>query len=313
MPGIALIAFGGNALVREDQAGTQQQQMENAAAMARVLAPLVRRGHQLVLVHGNGPQVGQILIQAEEAVTKVPPMSLDVCVSQSEGSIGYLLECALRNEFRRQEITQEVACILTLVLVDPDDPAFRDPTKPIGPFYTRYRAEELQERHAWRMVEDSGRGWRKVVASPRPLGILSLPLIRSAVDRGHLVIAAGGGGIPVCRDGEGALRGIEAVIDKDYTAGLLARDLAADRFLILTRVDRVAIDYGTPRQKEIDRLSCAEAEALLREGQFPPGSMGPKVRAGVEFSRATGRESIITSVARLPEAITGAAGTRITP
>lgn len=311
--GLALIAFGGNALVREDQAGTQEQQMVNAVETARALAPLVRQGHQLVLVHGNGPQVGQILIQVEEAVTKVPPLSLDVCVSQSVGSIGYLLECALRNEFHRNGITTEVACIMTLVQVDPKDPAFSNPTKPIGPFYTRYRAEELEQLHGWHMVEDSGRGYRKVVPSPRPVSIPSLNLVRAAVEKGYLVIAGGGGGIPVYRDDRGVLHGVEAVIDKDYTACYLARDLGADLFIILTRVDRVAVDFGTPDQRDLDRIGCEEAERLLAAGQFPPGSMGPKIESAIQFSRATGKESIITSAARLAEAIAGTTGTRIVP
>jgi carbamate kinase len=309
--GLALIAFGGNALVREDQAGTQEQQMVNAAETARSLAPLVRQGHQLVLVHGNGPQVGQILIQVEEAVTKVPPLTLDVCVSQSKGSIGYLLESALRNEFHRAGITTEVACIMTLVQVDANDPGFSHPTKPIGPFYNRYRAEELEQRHGWQMVEDSGRGYRKVVASPRPVSIPSLNLIRAVVEKGYHVIAGGGGGIPVCRDRRGMLHGLEAVIDKDYTASMLARELDADLFIILTRVDRVAVDFGTPQQRELDRVTCDEAERLLREGQFPPGSMGPKIDASIAFTRATGKESLITSAGRLAEAIAGATGTRI--
>jgi carbamate kinase len=311
--GLALIAFGGNALVREDQAGTQEQQMVNAVETARALSPLVRQGHQLVLVHGNGPQVGQILIQVEEAVTKVPPLSLDVCVSQSVGSIGYLLECALRNEFHRSGITTEVACIMTLVQVDPKDPAFSRPTKPIGPFYTRYRAEELEQHHGWHMVEDSGRGYRKVVPSPRPVSIPSLNLVRAAVEKGYLVIAGGGGGIPVYRDDRGVLHGVEAVIDKDYTACYLARDLGADLFIILTRVDRVAVDFGTPQQRDLDRIDCEEAERLLDAGQFPPGSMGPKIESAVQFSRATGKESIITSASRLAEAIAGTTGTRIVP
>ena len=309
---LALIAFGGNALVREDQAGTQDQQMRNAAEVAKGVAPIVRQGYQLILVHGNGPQVGQILIQVEEAVTKVPPLSLDICVSQSEGSIGYLLECALRNELHRIGQATEVACILTLVQVDRSDPAFERPTKPIGPFYNRYRAEELQQAHGWQMVEDSNRGYRKVVPSPKPISILSMNLIRTALKEKFLVIAGGGGGIPVVREPDGTLSGVEAVIDKDYTASLLARDLMADLFIILTGVSRVSIDFGTPRQRDLDTLSCGKAERLLKEGQFPPGSMGPKIEAAVGFTRAAGKDSIITSAELLPQAMTGSAGTRIT-
>ncbi len=310
---LSLIAFGGNALLRENEEGTQRQQMEHAMEMAHVLRPLAEGGDRMVLVHGNGPQVGQILIQVEEAVTKVPPLSLDVCVAQSEGSIGYLLDLALRNEFYRAGIRRDVVCLITQVLVDPADPAFREATKPIGPFYTRYRAEYLRERKGWKMVEDSGRGYRKVVPSPKPIAVLSLPAIRRNVEAGYVVIAGGGGGIPVFPRDDGTLQGIEAVIDKDYTAGILARELGADRFIILTDVDRVYRDFGAPSQEGLPVLACAEAERLLEEGEFPSGSMGPKVRTALHFCRTTGKEALITSADRLPEALAGNAGTRFVP
>jgi carbamate kinase len=309
---LAVIAFGGNALIRKDQEGTQWEQLENASETARALLPVIRDGYDLVLVHGNGPQVGNLLIQVEEAVTKVPPVSLDVCVAASEGTIGYMLEMALLNELRRQRIRKEVVTLVTEVVVDQDDPGFRRPTKPIGPFYTRFRAEFLMHKQGWTMVEDAGRGWRKVVPSPRPLEVVQLQAIRRAAEAGQIVIAGGGGGVPVYRTGGGDLKGVEAVIDKDYTASLIARGLRADLFVILTGVDQVSLNYGRPDQKRLKSLTTEEARAHQADGQFPEGSMGPKMRAAIEFVEATGREVLITAAGRLSEAVRGRSGTRIT-
>src|SRR5256712_5588488 len=309
---LAVVAFGGNALIRKNQEGTQWEQLENAQQTARSLIPILKDGYGLVLVHGNGPQVGNILIQVEEAVTKVPPLSLDVGVAMSEGSIGYMLEVALRNELRRgRPARRGIVTLITEVVVDQDDPGFRRPTKPIGPFYPRFRAEELMRKQGWTMVEDAGRGWRKVVPSPRPLEVVQREEIRQAAASGAIVIAGGGGGIPVYPTKDGDLRGVEAVIDKDYTASLIAADLRAGPFVILTGVDQVAINLGKPHQKAIRTMDVREARAHQARGQFPEGSMGPKIRAAVEFVEKTGREGLITSSARLQEAVRGRAGTRI--
>jgi carbamate kinase len=309
---LAVVAFGGNALIKKGQEGTQWEQLENARETARSLIPILKDGYGLVIVHGNGPQVGNILIQVEEAVTKVPPLSLDVCVAMSEGSIGYLLEVALLNELKRQRLArQRVVTLVTEVVVDQKDPGFRRPTKPIGPFYPRFRADFLMHRQGWTMVEDAGRGWRKVVPSPRPLEVVQKEAIRSAVEDGAVVIAGGGGGIPVYRTRDGELRGVEAVIDKDYTASLIASDLGADLFVILTGVDQVSTHFGKPEQKGLRSMDVAEARAHQAAGQFPEGSMGPKIRAAIEFVESSGREVLITSSARLPEAVRGRAGTRI--
>ena len=305
-----MVAFGGNALVKKGQEGTQWEQIENAQETARLLVPLLRAGHDLALVHGNGPQVGNILIQVEEAVTKVPPQSLDVCVAQSEGSIGYVLELALLNALHRERLQRQVLTMVTEVIVDQDDPGFRRPTKPIGPFYPRFRAEFLMNKQGWNMIEDAGRGWRKVVPSPRPLEVVQMPALREAVAAGHLVIAAGGGGIPVYREG-GDLKGVEAVIDKDYTAALVAAGIDADLFVSLTGVDHVSLNYGQPDERRVARMTAGEARDHLEAGQFPEGSMGPKVRAGVEFVEAGRGEVLITSAARLASAVQGRAGTRI--
>lgn len=310
---VAVIAFGGNALLQQGDQGTQEEQIGRARQAARWLAEIVRGGRKLVIVHGNGPQVGNILIQAEEASTKIPPQSLDVAVAQTEGSIGFLLQQAMRNRLEFIGADSEVATLLTEVEVDPSDPAFRRPAKPVGPFFTSYRAEVLSRDFGWTMQEDSGRGWRKVVPSPRPLRILNSRAIRALVDVCTVTIAAGGGGIPVVRGRDQQWRGIEAVIDKDFASALLAAELEAELFIVLTGVDRVAIDFGKPDQKAIDRMTVAEARQHLADGQFPPGSMGPKIEASIEFVERSGREVLITDVDHLREALEGNAGTRLVP
>ena len=306
-----VVAFGGNALVRQGEDGTQRQQIHHAEGLARSLVKILKKGHDLVLVHGNGPQVGNLLVQVEEAITKVPPVSLDLCVAQTGGSIGYMLERTLRNEMLAQGIDREVVCLLTQVVVDPRDPGLRNPTKPVGPFYTPYRAAWLRKVRHWRVVEDSGRGYRKVVASPRPIKVLNMGVIRTLLEHRHIVIAGGGGGVPVVEEPSGRLKGIEAVIDKDFTAAMIGRDLHADLLVVLTDVDNVCLNYGRSNQKALTRLTLKEAERHLRRGQFPPGSMGPKIEAAVQFTRSTGHDVIITSLRRCVSALSGRGGTRI--
>ena len=312
-PRLAVVAFGGNALLRPEDRGTQEEQIARAKQAARWLAEIVRFGYKLIVVHGNGPQVGNILVQAEEASTKIPPQSLDICVAQTEGSIGFMLQQAIRNRLESIGVGGEVATILTEVEVDANDIAFKRPTKPIGPFFTRYRAEALERDLGWTMKEDSGRGWRHVVPSPRPLRILNINTIAHMLDTAAVVIAAGGGGIPVVRGRDGAWRGIEAVIDKDYASAKLASDLNADRFIILTGVSKVAIDFGKPTQRLIDRMTVAEAEKHMADGQFPPGSMGPKIDSALQFVREAKQEVLITDVEVLREALEGKDGTVIVP
>lgn len=308
---IAVVAFGGNALLRPDDQGTQEEQVARARQAARWLVEIVRAGYRLVIVHGNGPQVGNILVQAEEASTKIPPQTLDLAVAQTEGSIGFLLQQAMRNRLEQSNLRSKVATILTEVEVDPNDPAFRRPTKPIGPFFTRYRAEALMRDYGWTMKEDSNRGWRKVVPSPRPLQILNYDIISTMLDHADVVIAAGGGGIPVVRGRDGQWRGIEAVIDKDFASSLLAVELEAELYIVLTGVAKVAVDFGKPSQRELDEISVDEAQTFFDEGHFPAGSMGPKVQAAIEFVRARRRAVLITDVDHLRDALEGKAGTRI--
>jgi carbamate kinase len=309
---LAVVAFGGNALLRPEDRGTQEEQIGRAKQAARWLAEIVRYGYKLIVVHGNGPQVGNILIQAEEASTKIPPQSLDVCVAQTEGSIGFMLQLAIRNRLEAIGIGGEVTTVLTEVEVDVNDPAFKRPTKPIGPFFTRYRAEALERDHGWTMREDAGRGWRHVVPSPRPLRIMNVRTIAHMVETASVVIAGGGGGIPVVRGRDGQWRGIEAVIDKDFASALLANELKADLFIMLTGVAKVAIDFGKPTQRALDRMTVAEAEQHLADGQFPAGSMGPKIESALQFVRASGRDVLITDVEVLREALEGRDGTVIT-
>jgi carbamate kinase len=308
---IALIAFGGNALLPDHQRGLPEEQMRNAQRAARLMVHVVRKGYELIIVHGNGPQVGNILLQMEEAVTKVPPFSLDVCDAMTEGSMGFMLEKAIINELRTRSIDKEVATIVTQVVVDKEDPAFAEPTKPVGPFYTRYRAQILAKEKKWAMVEDAGRGYRKVVPSPRPIDVVPKWIIRDLVAAGRIVIAAGGGGIPIIIDGRGLFKGVEAVIDKDYVASLIAREVKIDLFVILTGVERVFLDYGTPQERPLDRLTVAEAKEHLDQGQFPRGSMGPKIEAAIEYIQGGGQEVLITSASHLKAALLRRSGTRI--
>ena len=308
---LALIAFGGNALIPENQRGVQDEQMKNAEKAADLMVHIVRKGFELIIVHGNGPQVGNLLIQQEEAVTKIPPYTLDVCDAMTEGSMGFMLERAITNELRRHSIDKDVITLISPVLVDRNDPAFENPTKPVGPFYTKYRAQQLVREKKWIMIEDAGRGYRKVVPSPKPIDIVPKWIISDLVQAGRIVIAAGGGGIPVILNGRGLFEGVEAVIDKDYAASLIAREVKADLFIILTGTEKVYLDFGKPNQKDISEMTIEEAQAHLDTGQFPPGSMGPKIRAAIEYVRAGGKEVLITDANHLKAALIKRSGTRI--
>jgi carbamate kinase len=310
-PKIALVAFGGNAMLPDNQKGLQSEQMRNAQKAAELMVHIISKGYELIIVHGNGPQVGNLLIQMDEAAAKIPPYSLDVCDAMTEGSMGFMLERALVNELRRRSIDKEVASLVTQVVVDREDPAFANPAKPVGPFYAKARGAELARTKGWTMVEDAGRGYRKIVPSPRPIDVVNKGIIRELVEAGRVVIAAGGGGIPVIINGNGLFEGAEAVIDKDYAAGLIAREVSVDLFIILTAVERVFIDFGKPEQREAPVLTVDEARRYLADGQFPPGSMGPKIRAAIEYIEAGGHEVLITKDSHLRAALINRSGTRI--
>jgi carbamate kinase len=310
---LTVAAFGGNALWEAGDHGYMEEQWKRAESAAEWLAEVVARGNDLLIVHGNGPQVGQVLIQMEEAATKVPPGTLDVAVAQTEGSMGYLLQLALRNRLREIGSEREVSTLLTLVVVDGEDAGFESPTKPVGPFFSSYRASVLKRQLGWEMVEDAGRGWRKVVASPRPVEIIELGIVRELLAQGTVVIAGGGGGIPVVREESGAMRGVEAVIDKDRTAAMMACDLLADRFVNLTGVPQVMKNFGKKTQAGLSRLTVTQATRLFEAGQFPAGSMGPKIEAALDFVRETGNRAYITDIENLRRTLENKAGTRIVP
>ncbi len=307
-----VVAIGGNALLPAGDAGDAASQRRRIEATCARLADLVQAGHDVVLTHGNGPQVGNILLQNEESRHIVPAMPLDVCGAESQAQIGYLLAQALRNEFAARRIDRGVACVVTQVLVDAADPAFANPTKPIGPYYAREDEIIVKKAKGWKMVCDQRGGWRRIVPSPRPLDVIEKDVILRLVGdgEGRVVIAAGGGGIPVVRKG-GTLIGVEAVIDKDHAAAVLARAIGWKHLVIATDVSQVALDFGKPEQRFLDRLTIAEAKKHLGAGQFPPGSMGPKVQAAVEFLEGGGEHAVITDLEHLVPAVSGKAGTQI--
>jgi len=308
---IALIAFGGNAILPKNQRGLQSEQIKNAQKAAQLMIYIVKRGYDLIVVHGNGPQVGNLLIQMEESITKVPPFSLEVCDAMTEGSMGFMLEKAIVNELRKNSVDKDVATLITQVVVDREDQAFKNPTKPIGPFYTKYRAQMLRREKKWAIIEDSGRGYRKVVPSPKPIDVIPKRIIQDLVHSGKIVIALGGGGIPVIINGRGLFEGVEAVIDKDYAASLVAREVKADLFIILTDVDRVCLNYGTPDEEPIGVMTVKQAEEHISQGQFPPGSMGPKIKAAIEYIQGGGKEVLITSANHLKASLINRSGTKI--
>jgi len=305
-----VIAVGGNAILAEGEQGTYEQQLANLASLAAVVSDLVRDGHRVVLTHGNGPQVGNLAIQQEEGAGLVPPQPLFVLGAMTQGQVGHLITAALGGGRTARECP--VATIVTHALVDLSDPAFSQPTKPIGPFYVRQEAERLARERHWHVTEDAGRGWRRVVPSPEPQGFLEVDAIRALVDAGFIVVASGGGGIPVARVGAG-IRGVDAVIDKDLSAHRLASAVGADILVLLTGVDHVWLGFGGPRQRAVDAMTVDEAEKHLANGEFPPGSMGPKVTAAIRFVRSGGERAVITSPSRVREALAGRDGTSVMP
>jgi len=310
---IVVIALGGNAILQPGQRGTFEEQMENIRTTCAQLAQMVTSGkYKLVITHGNGPQVGNILLQNELAKEAAAPMPLDVCGAESQGLIGYMIQQTLHNILGSQGRGDiPIATVITQVVVDKHDPAFQDPTKPVGPFYTEEEAKRLAAEKGYLVKEDAGRGWRRVVPSPDPIAIFEKEAIRSLLEDHVIVIASGGGGIPVIHEGE-AIRGVEAVIDKDLAGERLAVDVEARTFLILTDVEQVKLNYRTPQERGLSHMTLAEAERYHAAGQFAPGSMEPKVRAALRFLKAGGERAIITSLDRALEALEGRAGTTIT-
>ena len=308
---IAVMSFGGNALLPQDQTGSHREQLRMARRAARSVVALVREGFPVLIVHGNAPQIGRELLRNEETSTKLPPMPLDACVASTQGVIGYVLDLEIRNELRRLQMKWPVTTVVTQALVGLDDTAFQSPAHAIGPHLSEWRARNLMKAGGVHMVEDAGRGWRRVVASPRPIEIVNLDSVEALLEAGHVVIAGGGGGVAVAVDARGMLIGVEAVIDKDRTAALMAGDLGAELLVLLTSVDQVFLNFGRTDQRAIDRVTCSELRAFHREGHFPIGTMGPKVEAALEFVEDGGPTAIVTSTDKLPAALADRAGTRI--
>jgi len=312
-PKLIVVAFGGNAVYPPTIKGTAEEQLDIMAAACEHLVPMFRAGYRVVITHGNGPVVGNILFRMARTSRELVPMPMDVCVAHSQGGMGYMLQQSLANVLARRGIARGVSSIVTAVEVAADDPAFAHPTKPVGRFFSATDAQRIGAETGWDFVEDAGRGWRRVVPSPMPLKILDAPAINALLDAGVIPIAAGGGGIPVVRAPDGTYRGVAAVIDKDLTSALLAADVGAGTLVMLTGVDRVALDFGKPTERPVERMSAAEAAKHLADGQFPPGSMGPKIAASLRFFERGGPRARITALDRLELALAGKAGTEIVP
>lgn len=306
-----VVALGGNAIQKPEQVGTIEEQFISSGEACAELVKIVQAGHELVVTHGNGPQVGRILRRVELASKEVYPLPLDVCVADSQGGMGFMLQEQLNNEAIKVGEEIQAATVITRCVVDKEDPAFKKPTKPIGSFMTEAEALERKNQDGWDVMEDAGRGWRRVVASPWPKRILERNIIKRLVGGGFIVIACGGGGIPVVQRENGRYYGVEAVIDKDIASALLALELNADILIILTGVDRVKVNYRKPDEKSIDRMTSDEAKQYLAEGQFPPGSMGPKIQAAIYYLESGGSEVLITDFPKLIPAMRGETGTRI--
>jgi carbamate kinase len=308
-----LVALGGNAILKHKGSGTAEEQLQNIREVSRLIARLAAGGYHLAITHGNGPQVGDILLKNELAKKTLPPMPLDICGAESQGMIGYMLQQSIANELRSRGMETRVATVLTQTLVGEDDPAFRDPQKPIGPFYTPLEAKKLKEEKGWTIVNDAGRGYRRVVPSPEPVEIIEGTMIRTLYDEGFMVIASGGGGIPVLKDRrDGTIRGVEAVIDKDHSAAVLAGILGVGVLLIITDVDNAYLNFERPGQSPLGRITVDEAQRHLEAGHFLKGSMLPKIESAIRFLRSGGEVSIVTSPALAEEALSGRAGTIIT-
>ncbi len=308
-----IIAIGGNALIKSGEEGSIKQQFANARQTCSNLMDLVEMGYDIVLTHGNGPQVGNALLRHERSRDVIPPYPLGICVAETVGFMGYMLQQTMQNTVKNYGLKKDTVTVITQVVVDKNDDSFTNPSKPIGQFFTKDQIDLKVENYHWNVMEDSGRGWRRVVPSPKPIRIVEKDTIGHLLDKGKIVIACGGGGLPVIELDDGSLDGVEAVIDKDYSSSKLAQQLGIDEFIILTDVDKVALNYGKPDVKLLDELTLEQAKQHLAHGQFPPGSMGPKIEAAIEFLENGGKRVIITSHGSLMDAVRGDAGTQITP
>jgi carbamate kinase len=310
---VAVVAIGGNSLIKDKQHQTIPDQYEAARETCVHIAGMIERGWDVAIGHGNGPQVGFILRRSELARHQLHEVPLDYCGADTQGAIGYMLQQNLYNEFRRRGIQKRAITVVTQVLVDKDDPAFQNPTKPIGSFMDETEGRRRAETEGWNVVEDAGRGWRRVVPSPLPKRVIEREAVKELLSAGFVVITVGGGGIPVVEDEDGRLMGTAAVIDKDYASSLLAQSIGADLLLISTAVEKVSLNFGKPNQVDLDQMTVAEAKRYMEEGHFAPGSMLPKIQALIWFLEAGGQEAIITNPEKIERALIGETGTRIVP
>jgi carbamate kinase len=313
---LVVVALGGNAIKQADQKGTTDEQFKNVDITAKELAAIAKKGYRLVVTHGNGPQAGALLIQQEEAVEFVPPQTLAICGAMTQGQIGWMMQNRLSFRLKEQGVEQSVCTVVTQVEVSDEDPDFQDPTKPVGPFYTKEEAFELKEQLDYVVKEVKPgieKSWRRVVPSPEPIDIVEKESVKDLVKAGVIVVASGGGGIPVKLNGDGSYSGVEAVIDKDRAGFKLAQVVEADKFVVLTDVEKACLNFGKPDQKELDFVKVDEAEEYLKQGHFLMGSMGPKVQACIRFVRWSNREAIITSLSKAGDALEGKTGTHIVP
>lgn len=309
---VIVIALGGNALISEGQRGAIAEQFENVRKSLDGIIYCIKRGYGVVITHGNGPQVGNMLLMVEASRNQVPELTLGVCVADTEGTIGYMIQQSLTNRLRKEGVDKCVVTVLTQVVVDKNDKAFSNPTKPIGPFFTKEEAERFHREKGWHVVEDSHRGYRRVVPSPKPLKIVEERAIKSLLEAGDIVIAAGGGGIPVVMKEDGDLEGVDVVIDKDLASSVLARDIKSDYLIMLTGVEHVFLNFKQPNERVLNTLTVKEAQRYLKGGHFPEGSMGPKVQAAINFLTWGGESVIITSIDKVKDALEDLAGTKIT-
>ncbi|MGD0916166.1 MAG: carbamate kinase [Thermodesulfobacteriota bacterium] len=309
---LVLVAMGGHAFIQKGEKGTIEEHEKNSDYIVGLLMTLVERNYNIVITHGNGPQVGNLLIQNELCRKEVPFNPLDVLVAMTEGSLGYILQQSLLNQLRSKNIPRYVVTVVTQVIVDENDPAFDKPTKPIGPFLAKKEAEYRRDTLGWEIIEDAGRGWRRLVPSPQPIRVIQRDMIREAARVGHIVVAAGGGGIPIRKEpDDGPYRRVEAVIDKDLTSSLLAAEIDASVLIILTAVPNVYFNFGKADQRPLGAVTLEEIEAYHKEGHFLPGSMGPKIQAVINFLKAGGKRALITNPESLHQAIEGRAGTHL--
>jgi len=308
----AVLALGGNAIIKAGQKGTIAEQFKNTRESLPGIVQLIKQGYKLAITHGNGPQVGNLLIQQLAGIEKnIAPLPLGILNAATEGTMGYMIEQSLQNILTKEKISRRVTTIVSQVKVDKNDPSIKNPSKPVGPFFTKEEADKFSKEYGWTMIEDSGRGYRQVVASPKPLEVIQSKLIKNLVEEGTITIACGGGGIPFYEEDDGTYEGFDAVIDKDFASALLAKEIEADLLVILTGIEKVAINFGKPDQKELDTLTVAEAKGYYNKGQFPKGSMGPKILAAIGFIESGGNEVLITSIDKVVEAFDKKTGTRI--